>query len=80
MVVLVAPGLEAAERGRRTAKARVAQAGVVVVELAARGAAVPGAGEVVVQKALVLGLVRPEAAQELIVQAPADVVVAAEGI
>ena len=78
LVVLIAPGLQTAEGGGGAAESRVAQAGIVVVELASCGAAPPFAGEVVVEETLVLALLRAEAGEEAVVQAPADVVVAAQ--
>ena len=71
-------GLYAAQRRGGAAHARVAQAGVVVVQLAPGGTARNPAAEIVVEEPLVGHLLLAEPAQEVIIQPPADVVVAAQ--
>ena len=79
-VLLMPRGLHAAERRRRAAQARVAETRIIVIQLPARGAAGPPAGEIVVQIALVRNLAHAELHQEAVVEPPADVIVAAEVI
>ena len=78
LVPLVSGGLQTAERGGGAAETGVAGLGVVVVKLAAGGAAAPFSGEILVQEALVRHLFHAVAGKEGIIQAPADVVVAAQ--
>ena len=78
VVLLVQRGLHAAQAGRGAAAARVAGGGVVVVQRAAR----PAAGELAVVEAVEILLmalrVDAQAALLVLVEAPADVVVAAQ--
>ena len=78
LIVFIAPGFQAAEGGGSATQPRIAQAGIVIVELASCGAAPPLAGEIVVEETLVLALLRTEAGEEAVVEAPADIVMAAE--
>ena len=71
--------LHAAEGGGGAAEAGIPQAGVVVIELPPAGTAGPFAGKPVVEEFLVGHLVRAGGLRQPgIIQAPADVVVAAE--
>ena len=71
-------GLDAAQAGRGAAEPRVAQPRIVVVQFAPGRASVPFAGEVIVQEFLVRHLLLAELRQEAVIQAPADIVVAAQ--
>ena len=77
-VLLIARRLHAAEGGRRSAEPCVAQAGIVVVELSPARAARQASGQAVVQELLVRHLAHAEMAEEAVIEAPADVVVAAQ--
>ena len=78
-ILLIVRSLHATQRGGCAAEPGVAQARIVVVQLAPAVAAGPLAGEPVVQVLLVGNLIGSEAAaQPGIIQTPADVVVAAQ--
>src|SRR5699024_11690183 len=67
-----------AEGGRGAAEAGVPQAGVVVVQLPDGEGVRRLAGKEIVQVLFVRDLLHPEPGQEIVVKAPADVVVAAQ--
>ena len=77
-ILLVFSGLDAAEGRGRAAQAGVAQAGIIVVELAAGVAVIALAGQVIVEVFLVGDLLHAVHLEEVVVEAPADVVVAAQ--
>ena len=78
VILLVLGGLDAAQRSGRTAQAGVAQAGIVVVELSAGIAVIASAGQVVIEIFLVGDLLHAELFEEIVIEAPADIVVAAQ--
>ena len=79
-ILLVHGGLDAAQRGRRASKSRVAERRIVVIEFAAGVGALPFSSKKIVQIFLVRNLLHAESAQEIVVESPADVVVAAQVI
>ena len=78
LIALIFRRLNAAERGCRTAKSCIADAGIVIVKLTPRVGAVEVAPEKVVQEALVSNLIDAELLQKVVVEAPADIIVAAQ--
>ena len=78
LVLLVFRRLDPAEGSCRSAESGVAQAGIVIVKLAAGVTVVALAGEIVVEVFLVRHFRDAELLEIIVVQAPADVVVAAQ--
>ncbi len=70
--------LYAAKRSRRTAKTRIAETRIVIVEFSAGIASPVISLQIVVKIFLVFNLVNSELCEEIIIQPPADIVVAAE--
>ena len=70
--------LHSAQGGRPAAQPGVPQPGIVVVQLAPGRASLPFPRQVIVQEPLVGNLLLGEAPQEVIVQSPADIVMAAD--
>ena len=78
IVLLVLRCFDAAEGSSGTAKSRVSQTRVVIVQLASCVALPVVAGEIIVQVLFVLHFLDAELLQEVVVQAPSDVVVASQ--
>ena len=78
VVALVQGGFKTAEGCRGAAKAGVPETRIVVVQFTSGIAAVPVPGQIIVQELLMRDLLDTELMQPFVIQAPADVVVAAQ--
>ena len=78
VVHLVFCSFNAAQRGGRAAQTGIAQAWIIIVELAAGIAVVALAGQIIVEIFLVCYFLHAESLEEIVVKAPADIVVAAQ--
>ena len=77
-VQFILGGLNAAEGSRSAAQAGVPQTGIIVVQLAAGITVIALAGQIIIEVFLVGDFLHPELLQILIVQSPADIIVAAQ--
>ncbi len=77
-ILLILSGFDPAQGRRRTAKTRVTKARIVIIELASGITAVPCTTQIVIQIFLVRDFLDAELFQEIIVKAPADIIVAAQ--
>ena len=78
LILLVLSRLNPAERGSRAAQTRIAEARIVIVELAAGIASPVSPLQIIIDIFLVRNFLDPELFQEIKVKAPADIVVAAQ--
>ena len=79
-IALIFRRLNAAQGCGGPAQAGIAEAGVIIVELTAGITVIALTGQVVIKEFLVGDLFHPELLEEFIIQAPADIIVAAQVI
>ena len=78
LVLLIECRLQPTEGRSRPAESRVSELRIVVVQLTPAVAAIPASGQVIVQVLLMRDLINPKLLEPVIVQPPADVIMASE--